>query len=456
MTNFLPQYISFKDNAARVVENDGLYYRYIFQEYKNEYEHLISSGLYKELVEKNLLIPHTEVNNETSNPTVYAILMPEQIPFISYPFEWSYSQWRKVLQSYLDINIISLKYGMVLKDASPYNFYLNKGNATMLDTSSFTFFKEPDYWTSYRQFCEEMLGPFALMHYNGQRWARLTQANQRGLPLGFISQNLPFFSRLNLTCLIHLHLHAKSQKEPESGNLNKSKGLSNEKLNELFHLLKSTINKWDQCLTYPNHWSNYYELDIETTEYLTDKESTVKSLIEFCKPKRVVDLGANTGMFSIIAAQYATQVIALEFDEICVDAIENQISKEQINNISTLLGDLSETTPDFGLLGKEHHAIIKRAKSDLVMALALVHHLALTKMIPFELISELLYEFSTRYVIVEFIEDSDRKVLQLMKNRNRFYPSKIQFEEIIKAKFNILNQRTLDKSARTVYLLEKC
>ncbi|MHA8090240.1 hypothetical protein U8593_08055 [Aquirufa antheringensis] len=455
MTDITPQYFSFRDNAARVVEKDGIYYRYIFQEYKNEYNHLISSGLYNKLLDKNLLISHTEVMSDLALPNVYKVIKPEQISFKSYPFEWSYSQWRKVVLTFLEINLISLKYGMILKDATPYNFYLNKGNGVLLDTTSFTFFHEPNYWNSYRQFCEEMLGPFTLMYYNGHKWGRLTQASHNGFSLAFISRNLPYKSWLNLTSLFHLHLHAKSNNKPVKNELKENLGLSIEKLNELFKMLKSTILKWDECYQYTNNWLSYYEKDIETKEYLLDKELTIKSLIKNCAPKRVLDLGANTGKFSEIATQFAESVIAIEFDEKCVDEIETRISEKKNSNLSALLGDLSETSPDFGLNGKEHKSIFQRAKSDLVLSLALVHHLALPKMIPFELISKLLYEFSSCYVIVEFIEKSDRKVKQLLKENPRYYPTKIEFENIITSDFNIINQKTLAKSVRTIYLLKK-
>jgi SAM-dependent methyltransferase len=343
---------------------------------------------------------------------------------------------------------------MILKDATPYNFYLKGGKAIMFDTSSFSFFKDPDYWNSYRQFCEEMLGPFALMHYKGVRWGRLTLASHQGLPLDFISQNLPAKSWLNLTCLLHLHLHAKAYLKQSKEN-NTSKGFTKEKLTEVFKMIKSTIENWDDYYHYPAHWDAYYEKDIETPEYLADKENTVREILEELKPTRVLDLGANTGKFSEIACEFSDKVIALEFDKDCIDFIENRITETQNEKLSTLLGDLSQTSPDFGLLGKEHFSIFKRAKADMVMVLALVHHLALPKMIPFELISVMLYEFSSKYVLVEFIEKTDRKVIQLVKNNPRYYPTKEEFEKLIQQKFRIVKQKTLATSVRTLYLLEK-
>ncbi len=453
MSEIPPQYFSFKDQAARVIKNKGQYTRHIFPIYQPEFDHLISSGLYQDLVEKKLLIPHQEIENQDKH--AYKIICPEQIGFLSLPFEWCYTQWRKVILSYLEINLLAIEEGMILKDATPYNFYHKGGKAILFDTTSFAFFKEPEYWNSYRQFCEELLGPFALMHYKGQHWGLLTSASQRGLPLDFISENLPTKSLLNLTCFLHLHLHAKAYHKI-SKDKKKSDGFSKEKLIEVFKMIKSTILSWDDYHHYPAYWEDYYEIDIETPEYLEDKEFTIKEILEEVKPKRVLDLGANTGKFSEIACEFADKVIALEFDKDCVDFIEYRISLTNNEKLSTLLGDLTQTSPDFGLLGKEHSSIFKRAKSDFVMALALVHHLALPKMIPFELISDLLYEFSSKYVLVEFIEKTDRKVAQLLQKNPRYYPSKEEFDVLIRQKFNIKKHKTLANSVRTLYLLEKC
>lgn len=454
MNGISPENFSYKDYSARVFQQEGIFYRAILPEYQDEYEQLMTSGLYSELVQSKLLIPHQEVELPIENQA-YKILYPQQIDFLSLPFEWCYAQWRKVLLAYLEINLIALKYGMILKDATPYNFCLDGGKALLFDTSSFAFFKEPNYWIAYRQFCEEMLGPFALMHYGGMRWGRMTLSSHQGLPLDFISQNLPLKSYLNLSCLLHLHLHAKSYIK-HGLQKDQSKGFTREKLEAIFNLLKGTINKWNTYHQYPNYWSEYYDIDIETEEYLQDKQETVKAYLQSCNVKSVLDLGANTGKFSELACNYADRVIALEFDKKCVDQIEKSIEETGNTKLHTLLGDLSQTSPDFGLLGKEHPSIFNRAKSDLVLVLALVHHLALSKLIPFELITDMVYEFSNRFVLIEFIEKSDRKVNQLLQTNPRYYPSKEEYEVIIQQRFTIIQQKTLEKSVRTLYLVEKC
>jgi hypothetical protein len=474
----MPNHISYKDTAARVVLEEGIYYRYIFNEYQAEYDHLMQSGLYKALTEKGLMITHQEVEQSQSN--FYKKLHPHQIPFQSYPFEWSYGQWRKVLYAYLQINKIALAQGMILKDATPYNFYFEGGRAVLLDTSSFDFFKEGDAWMAYRQFCSEMLSPFALMHYNGQRWARITQSHLRGMPLNFVSKQLPLKSWLNMTCLLHIHLHGKyatndcensslrnsnkkgSEKSGEVvDNQTKQKGFSKDKIISLMKMLQSTIVDWKKPFAFEKHWIDYYQKDIASDKYLEHKEAIIKEwLSQLTKQNKlhsILDLGANTGRFSLIVSEYAEKVIALEYDDICVDAIEKAIVSSKKNHIYCLRMDLAETTPNMGVLEKEFSSIYTRAKSSMVLGLALIHHLFISNQLHFDQIASMFNEFSEKQVIIEFIPITDEKVQFLIKDKQREYSDYTEegFAIALEQYFQIKERIQLDGSERILYLLEK-
>lgn len=485
----MPNTISFRDTAARVVLENGTYYRIIFEEYQAEYDHLIQSGLYRTLTEKGLMIKHEEIDisvpkevqqfqqSSTSHNKPYKRLKPYQIPFQSYPFEWSYGQWRKVLYAYLQINKIALVHGMILKDATPYNFYFEGGRAVLLDTSSFDFFKEGDAWIAYRQFCSEMLSPFALMHYNGQRWARITQSHLRGMPLNFVSKQLPLKSWLNMTCLLHIHMHGKyATNDSDNSSLrnsnnkgsekteklvDKQKGFSKEKIVSLMKMLQSTIIDWKKPFAFEKHWIDYYQKDIASDKYLIHKEAVIKEwLVQFTNQNKldsILDLGANTGKFSLIASEYAEKVIALEYDDICVDAIDKAIVSSKKDHIYCLRMDLAETTPNMGVLEKEYSSIYTRAKSSMVMGLALIHHLFISNQLSFYKIAQLLDGFSEQYVIVEFIPFEDEKVQFLIKDKQRDYSDYTEeaFKEAIERFFEIKERKQIEGSGRTLYLLEK-
>ena len=450
--------ISYRDTAARVIKKESGYYRYIFHEYKAEYENLMQSGLYEELTKKGLLIEHQEIELDTDDPKVYKLLHPSQIPFQSYPFEWSYIQWRKAILAYLRINNIALKYGMILKDATPYNFYLTGGKAVMFDTSSFIFFRDNDSWNAYRQFCEEFLSPIVLMHYNGSEWSKLSMANLRGIPLSFVSKQLPLKSWLNLTTLLHIHLHSKYSSINESINLRSKnhKGFTLEKIKSLQKMIFNTILGWDKPYQYQSHWLKYYENDIESPEYLKDKEAIIRKWIEIIKPTSVLDLGANTGKFSFIAAEYAKKVICLEEDEKCVSEIEKKINDKIFNNIYTLIGNIAEPSPSIGLLNVETETIYSRANSDLVMGLALVHHLHINEKFSFEQIVIMFRKFANKYLIIEFIHKSDPKMALLIKGR-KINLINYNLEDFIKnfsKLFEIIEIAELNGSNRALYLLK--
>jgi hypothetical protein len=452
-----PNYISYKDSAARVVQKENKFYRYIFKNYKTEYDHLMASGLYSELTKKELLVTHEEISIEEQDPEVYKLILPKQIVFQSYPFEWSYRQWRKAILAYLTINQIALKYGMILKDATPYNFYINADKAVMFDTSSFVFFKENDKWLAYKQFCEEFLSPVALMHYNGQNWGRLYLSQLRGMPLSFVSKQLPIKTWLNLTVLLHVHLHAKYIKQPLAANKIEGKGFSLEKVNSMISLIKNSVSSWKKPYLFKNHWAAYYENDIETEAYLNSKEELIRTWVSATKPASILDLGANTGRFSFIASAYTERVIALESDESCVDEMDKDLSLKKNNKIFPLIGDLSDPSPGLGLLNKETTPIFERAKSEMVLGLALIHHLYFTKDMSFNQIAEVFSKLSANYLIVEFIPKEDRKVKGLIQTK----PQRAQdynlesFKASLASYFEHMDTKTLTSSTRILILLKK-
>jgi hypothetical protein len=454
-----PNYKSYRDSAARVVVKEDGYFRYIFIEYKAEYDHLMQSGLYEELTQKELLIEHEEKTVDIPNPKVYKLIYPTQILFQSYPYEWSYTQWRKAILAYLKINLIALKYGMLLKDATPYNFYFNTGKSIMFDTSSFIFFKENDSWIAYRQFCEEFLSPIVLMHYNGSKWSKLTLTYFRGMPLEFVSKQLPFKSWFNLTTLLHIHLHSKYSGKTVSNEIVKTKnnGFSIEKIKSLNKMIFGTISKWKMAYRFNNNWENYYEQNIESEIYLAHKENTIIEWLEKTKPKSVLDLGANTGKFSFIASNYSPLVIALEDDDNCVDVIEKEILKKRLENVYTLAGNLDNPSPTIGIFNSATESIYKRSCSEMVLGLALTHHLHFTNKMSFNLISELLNKFSSKFVILEFIEIADSKVQFMINDKTIELENYtvFHFKNSIVKFFKILDEIRLNDSKRILLLLEK-
>lgn len=450
-------HISYKDSAARVVLKENGYYRYIFHDYKEEYDHLMNSGLFEELTEKEYLIKHNEIENDSNDPKVYKLLYPFQITFISYPFEWSFIQWKRAIISYLEINKIAIKYGMILKDATPYNFCHLGGKALLLDTSSFIFFKQNDHWIAYKQFCEEFFGPFTLMHYNGAEWSNLTMSKMGNIGLGFISRQLPFKSWFNFNVFTHIHWHSSYVNKSSSKNENKNKGFTNEKIITIIDMIHQTVNHWKILPKQQSAWSGYYQNDIEEKSYLQNKEDTIKEWLELTKPKTILDIGANTGKFSFIAGEFSQRVIAIEPDIASIENIEKRIRKNNLDNIYAVVLDITKPSPALGLMNKETEDITKRLKSEMVFGLALTHHLYITNKLSFLQIAEMFFELSSEHVIIEYIEKGDSKVLLLTQNLilNTTLYNEENFLNAFEKFFYVESRKKMKDSERILFLLKR-
>lgn len=450
------QPISYKDSAAFVVEQRNGYYRYINNEYAKEFDHFINSGLYQSLLEKRLILNFEEVTLNKESSSIYKILFPEQIPFISYPFEWTFSQWQLMAITYLSINETALQHGMILKDASPYNFAFYKGECLLIDTTSFNFYYDGLPWIAYRQFCEELLSPLLLMKYKGYLWARLYRSHISGLPLSFVSRQLPLKTWLDATCLLHIHGHAMFQAK-KTGTINIKSHFTKPKQITLLQLLKKNIATFSYSLNNKSTWNNYYEDGIEDERYLINKTTIVTAWLTELSPKTVIDLGANSGKFSFIAANICEQVLAIESDIGCLEKMQLQIQQLDIRNITTIVADISEPSPGLGWLNAEKKALLKRLKGDMVMMLALVHHLCIAKNVPLSFIAELAASITTNYVIVEFIPKQDSKVKLLLQNREDIFKNYTE-ENFIKnftKYFTLINVNDCEASSRKLFLWQK-
>ena len=450
---------SFKDKDGYIKEVNKTYYRIIAKSYQKEYDHLMQSGLYQELVTKKLLIPHTEITVPERQPFYYKQLFPLQIPYIVYPFEWCFKQWKKMLLNYLEINKIALRYGMILKDASSYNFTFINHECILFDTSSFTFFREPETWKPYLQFCEEILAPFALMHFNSPYWSRLSGSYITGLPLGLVTKELSWKSHFNITCLLHLHWHAKyKNKKDRNGALKSVIGFTNIQLLSLWEQLTDNLKNWGIKPDNEKKWINYYDEGIKSPDYLQDKENTISEWIQNILPNTTLDIGANTGKFSFIAAKYSKTVLALETDAYAADQLYTASSLIKEQNITVIHADITEPSPSLGWANAEKKALRDRIQGDLLLALALIHHLSISKNIPLAFIANEFSKLSSNYVIVEFIPLQDNQLQSLLENRKEAdysnYTEEIFTEEFSKY-FELIRTHICENSERKIFLWQK-
>ena len=447
---------SFRDPSGSVFLQDDEIYREVKAVYKENYDHLINSGLYKTLVDLELLIPHKEVDGRLiESINSYKIIKPELIPFISYPYEWCFSQLKDAALLTLKIQKNALDYEMTLKDSSAYNIQFKNVKPILIDTLSFEKYKEDKPWVAYKQFCEHFLAPLALMSNKDIRLNQLLKIYLDGIPLDLTSSLLPFKSYLNPSLLFHIHLHAKSQKHYETKIINKSKRFNKFNLAALIDSLESIIKnlKWDPA---QSNWSDYYKNTNYSSGALNHKKEIIESLLLKTRPKTVIDLGANEGLFSQIASKVTEHVISFDLDPICVEKNYLDCLKNQVKNILPLIIDLTNPSGGTGWENKERMSFQERFCGDTILALALIHHLAISNNVPLKNIARFFSSLG-KTLIIEFIPKSDSQVQRLLSSREDIFLDYTQesFENEFKQYFTIEYFAKIKDSKRVIYHMQR-
>jgi hypothetical protein len=444
---------SYKDPSGFIFQASGKFYRQVNKIYAGHYDLLIRSGLSSFLQGKQLLLHHEEVTeNILNSDDWYLTLLPEQVPFTSYPYEWCFEQLKDAALLTLQIVKFSLDKGMILKDATPYNVQFLNGRPVFIDTLSFEKYEPSLPWIAYRQFCESFLFPLLLSHYHKTSIQPFLNSYPNGIPVNITAKLLPWKSRLNPGVSLHVFLQNKlSKKTKNSGT---ATSFSKNKLFNLISHLDSIIR--DLNNTDKTEWSNYYSESISSPEYLGKKEEIITNLLQKLDGRKLLDLGANEGFFSRLAAAKNFNVIAIDKDDQCINFLYKKVKEENITNILPLCMDLMNPSAASGFANNERTSFGERIHTDAVLALALVHHLAIGYNLPLSKIAEYLYGFSHQ-LIIEFVPKEDEKVQLLLQNKKDIYPeyNREHFENIFRKRFTITEKVQVTGSDRIIYLMKR-
>ncbi|NIN33897.1 MAG: SAM-dependent methyltransferase [Gammaproteobacteria bacterium] len=450
---------SFRDPSGYVYARDGKVYRRIHNCYRDDYELFIKSGLYETLVRDGLLVSHEEISPQDGTDNVFLDLLPEQIPFISYPYEWSLSQLLDAGLLTLRIQQRALEHGMSLKDASSYNVQFYNGKPIFIDTLSFEKYQEGRPWVAYQQYCQHFLAPLALMKYCDVRLVKLLCTNLDGVPVELASKILPRITLFNPGCLMHIHLQALAKirysDSAREGEV-KFRPVSKLALQRIITSLERTTEKM-QRQPQKTEWSDYYESKNNyDQESLGAKENFIKSCLDSLSPNLVWDFGANTGRFSRLASSRCCLTIACDIDHSCVDINYQAARQNGETHLLPLYLDITNPSPAIGWNNHERFPLTQRSKPDLVIALALIHHLAISNNIPLDKIAAFLAECSPNLVI-EFVPKTDSMVQRLLQTREDIFPdySREQFEAVFSGYYRILHSEQLAGSDRYLYQMER-
>ena len=466
---------SFRDPAGLVFSRDGVLLRQINRGAgHDDYEALMrSGGLYETLAGAGHLIPHQAADlNEGYSDAAGAVIRPERVPFVSYPYEWCFGQLRDAALLTLHVQREALRFDLSLKDASAYNVQFWRGcRPVFIDTLSFARYVEGAPWVAYRQFCQHFLAPLALIaHHRDARLGRLSQIGLDGVALDLAARLLPWKSRLNPALLAHLHLHAAAQRRhaggdgasaspPPAGRVSRSALLG------LLDSLEAGVRRLD-WRPGGTEWADYYDNTNYDADAFYAKKRLVARLLEIAcpaLPRRVCDLGANTGVFSRVASAQGIFTLALDVDPAAVEKNYRDCRASGEQNLLPLVQDLTNPSAGVGWAGEERPSFFARwaatqnPNGDVALALALVHHLAIGSNVPLPHVARLLSRLA-EFLVIEWVPPDDSQVRRLLARRAAtafpdYTPS--GFEQAFGAHFTIRDRAPIPGTSRILYLMRR-
>lgn len=405
---------SFRDTSGFIFFENGDLFRQINPEYFPIYEDLKSKKIFELLWKKSLMVRHQEIKNTPEA----IILKPEIIPFISYPYEWSFSQLKDAALLTLNLQKELLNQNFSLKDASAYNVQFVGYRPIFIDTLSIEPYTEGP-WIAFGQFCKHFLYPLMLMAKHDLRLNNLLKLWMDGIPVDVVDKLLPSSKYFSLNYWLYVKCLNRSQKKAENAHKKLSVSLSKSQLLKviegLIYAVSNLKPKKDKT-----EWGEYYTFTNYTDESFNAKTQIVESFIKKVNPSMVWDLGANNGHFSRLASSKGIKTLAFDIDPIAVEKNYLAAKTYKEENILPLTLDITNPSPNIGWNNLERVSIEQRGKADLCLSLALVHHLAIGNNVPFENIANYFSKLC-KYLVIEFIPKEDSKVQELLLNRKDIF-----------------------------------
>ncbi|MCR9105644.1 MAG: class I SAM-dependent methyltransferase [Gammaproteobacteria bacterium] len=454
---------SFRDPAGYVFVFDNILYRQVNEKAEAEYRGFVDCGLYQCLVDKQWLIEHIEVQDPRGRTGSGCILQPRELPYISYPYEWSFQQLKDAALLTLSVQRMALQYGYSLKDASAFNVQFDGCSPIFIDTLSFERYQDGKPWVAYRQFCQHFLAPLAVAAHKEHRLRKLALAYIDGIPLDLASKLLPGKTWLHYSLLSHLHLHARAQAHyadhsaDKSSKARKNVGiLPKAHLLALLESLEAAVRKQHPA-SFDTEWKNYYD----RTNYSSRAASHKAELLETFLGKvtgtirLIQDLGSNNGHYSRVAAKYGAYVVSQDVDANAVDSNYRHLTQHGPKNILPLELDLTTPSPAVGWANSERMSFADRCGADVILALALIHHLAISNNLPLDEVA-IFFAERCRWLIIEFVPKDDSQTERLMSARTDIFSeyNETGFESAFERSFRIHEKIAIEATHRTLYLME--
>jgi hypothetical protein len=453
---------SFRDPESRVFYADGAVYRALSEEGLEDFEALAASTLFEKAMADGRLVGTERVKNPSSLPAPLVkeragALRHERIPFVSYPYEWPFSMLKDAALLQLDLLADALVEGLVLKDSSPYNVQFRGGRAVFVDVGSFEK-RRPEPWVGYRQFCELFLYPLMLHAWKGVPHHPWLRGSIDGITPPRMRSLLSFRDRFRRGTFTHVFLHARLEAryaDREREDRSEAKPGAGAKTEVILASVRKMRKLVERLSWKPPEgvWVAYGERNSYTDEDTGRKEDFVRAVATAERWGLTWDIGANNGRYSRIAAEGSDYVLAVDADEGPIELLYRTLRDEGNEKILPLTMNLADPSPSLGWRGLERKSLPDRGNPDLVLALALVHHVAISANVPVREFLDWLASLGCSLVI-EFPTREDPMVRRLLAGkRTEEHPDYElgYFERALKEMFDVERSERLGSGTRVLY-----
>ena len=386
-----------------------------------------------------------------------AVLRHERLPFVSYPYEWPFGMLRDAALLQLDILLEALDEGLILKDASPYNVQWRGTSPVFVDVGSFEALREGEVWVGYRQFCMLFLYPLMLRAYKGLPFRPWLRGSLEGITPQECSRLMSARDLLRPGVLTHVRLHSRLDRRHAASARDvrtevRESGFGSELIRANVSKLRALVQRlgWDPPAS---TWSTYGATSTYSEQEAEQKARFVTQAVADRGWRLAWDLGSNDGRFARIAADHARYVVAVDADEAVVERSYRALRDEGQEKVLALCVDLADASPGLGWKGAERRPLLERGRPELVLCLALVHHLAITANVPLGEIVGWLGDLGA-VVVVEFVGRDDPMAEQLLRNKGpRANPdySLEAFERLLEERFDVEARQPLAGGRRVLY-----
>lgn len=453
---------SWRDPAGFVYRRDGVLLRQVQPAWADEWRAFAATPLARRLVETGRLVGWQDAPlSDAFDVSAAAVIAPEVVPFVSYPYEWTFGQLRDAALLTLEVQAAAIKADWTLKDASAYNVAFRGVTPVLIDHLSFQRLPAESPWVAYQQFCEHFLAPLALMARRDVRLGRMLRDQLDGIPLDLAATLLPGRTKLRLGLGAHIHVHARSQRA-HAGDARKPAQvrLSRTRLAALIESLQGTIGglRWEPRGT---EWADYADKGHASYAGGTPdaKEAIVRDLLGAAGPgagRTCWDLGANTGRFSALAAAQGYRVLSFDIDPAAAERHYQALRTAGRTDTTPLVMDLADPSPGLGWAGRERASLVDRADADVLLALALVHHLGIGRNVPLAMVLGLFADLAPQ-AIVEWVPRGDPMVDVLLASREDVFTDYTTegFEAAVATRYAVRTRTPIPGSPRVLYHLER-